>query len=206
MTDPKASQAFYTHETCLEDKASPHASIRSKTLPLEMRSAIRSDAPALLDLFSDERNIKHDQSAAGLNTPSAVDNFITQWLTFTTPLDRLGLVVVAKGEVVGLSGMGHIGTEKDGRRIGHAGIMIGPEARGMGYAYESLRMTFDYGLRVLNLDEVTVAMTGANVAMRGLMDKKFGLSATRLDEGNSRFGNEYVYSVKKGDLLPCLHL
>lgn len=204
MTGSDASQSFYTHDTCLEDKANPHVSIRSETLPLEMRSPIRSDSPALLDLFSDERNTKHDQSAVGLNTPSAVDNFITQWLTFTDPLDRIGLVVVAQGKVVGLSGMGHISTETDGRRIGDAGIMIDSEARGMGYAYESLRMTFDYGLRVLNLDEVTVAMTGANVAMRGLMDKKFGLSPTKLTRANSRFGNDYMYSVTKGDLLPCL--
>lgn len=201
MSNPEASQTFYSHETCLEDKSNPHVSIRSKTLPLEMRSPVRSDARALLDLFSDERNIQHDQSAVGLNTPFAIDNFITQWLTFTNPLDRIGLVVVAKGNVVGLSGMGHIGTEEDGRRIGDAGIMINPVARGMGYAYESLRMTFDYGLRVLNLDKVTVAMTAANVAMRGLMDRKFGLSATRLTGDENRFGNDYIYRVKKGDLL-----
>lgn len=51
--------------------------------------------------------------------------------------------------------------------------------------------------------EVTVAVTRANVAMRGLMDEQFGLVAV-INGANSKFGSQYICSVKKGDLLPCL--
>lgn len=84
--------------------------------------------------------------------------------------------------------MGHISTQDNGSRVGDAGVMINPDARGKGYAYESLRITIDYALRVLGLDGVTVQMGEANVEMRGLMDRKFGVTPTI-----SASGDEYCY-------------
>ncbi|KAF6217428.1 hypothetical protein HO133_006898 [Letharia lupina] len=53
-----------------------------------------------------------------------------------------------------------------GKRVGDAGVMNDPDARGKGFADGSLRITIDYALRVLRLDEVTVEMREANVEMR----------------------------------------
>ena len=47
-------------------------------------------------------------------------------------------------------------------KLGDAGIMIDPDARGDGYGHEALRITVDYALRILLLDEVTVEMQGAD--------------------------------------------
>ena len=101
--------------------------------------------------------------------------------------------------MVGLSGMGHVETRDDGKRIGDAGVMINPDARGKGYAYESLRMAIDYGLRELELDEVTVEMREANVEMRGLMDRKFGI--TPVVSENREGGNEYSYRFGREEWL-----
>ena len=91
--------------------------------------------------------------------------------------------------------MGHIHTGDDGKRIGDAGVMINPDARGKGYAYESLRITINYALRVLKLDEVTVEMREANIEMRGLMDKKFRITPTRSE--SVWCGNEYSYRFRR---------
>ena len=198
MADTEPSQSFYTHDTALNDKNNPHVSIQSNTLPLELRNPIPSDAQALLQILSDERNIEHDESVAGLNHPLAIEAMMTTWLNYSDPLDRVNFVVVVEDKPVGISGMGHIGKESDGRRVGDAGVMLNPEARGRGYAYESLRMTIDHALRVLKLDEVTVGCRAANVAMRGLMDNKFGLSATEVE---GKFSNECLYRIKKDEWL-----
>lgn len=124
---------------------------------------------------------------------------ITAWTNLTDRLTRLNLVVVAEGDVVGLSGMGHIHTREDGKRIGDAGVMIIPDARGKGYAYESLRITMDYALRVLGLDEVTVEMREANVEMRGLMDGRFHVTAAVSEA--LEFGNEYSYRFGREEWL-----
>ena len=95
--------------------------------------------------------------------------------------------------------MGHIQAQDDGKRVGDAGVMINPDARGKGYACDSLRITIDYALRVLKLDEVTVQMKEANVEMRGLMNKKFGATPTvsKSPEG----GNEYSYRFRREEWL-----
>lgn len=67
--------------------------------------------------------------------------------------------------------------------------MINPEARRKGYASASLKMTTDYLLRVLKLDEVTVEMRAANVGMRALMEEKFSEFRSRERE-DLKFGNE----------------
>ena len=80
--------------------------------------------------------------------------------------------------------------------------MLTPEARGKGYAYEAVRMTIDHALRVLQLDEVTISMTKANTAMRGLVDKKFSLQSK---EFKGDHGMELQYTIKKEDWVSQLH-
>ena len=96
----------------------------------------------------------------------------------------------------------HTNCSTDGR-VGDAGVMLNPEARGKGYAYEAMRMTVDHALRILQLDEVTISMTKENTAMRGLMDKKFRLLPK---EFKGDHGMELQYSIKKEEWLPQVHL
>lgn len=199
MATTETSKYGYKHTT---DLAKPQVSIHSSSLPLELRLALPSDAEALLRVFSEPSNIEHDSSAAGLSTLPAIEEMIQRWNTLADPLTRLNFVVVASGDVVGVGGMGYIYTREDGMRIGDAGIMINPEARGKGYAYESMRMTIDHAFRVLNLDEVTVEMKEANVAMRGLMEKRFEMKpVVSRAQGDPKFGNEYSYRVKREEWL-----
>ena len=194
MTSVDAPRVGYTHTTNLHDLSNASVSIQSQDLPLELRTVTHSDAPALLRIFSDERNVKHDPSAAGLNTLPAIERVITAWTRLTDPLSRLNLVIVTHGEVVGVGGMGHIYTNEHGNRIGDAGVMVNPDQRGKGFAYEAMRMTIDYALRILGLDEVTVGMGEANVEMRGLMDKRFRVTPFIFTSGKT--GTEHLYCFK----------
>ncbi|MCJ1432109.1 hypothetical protein MMC27_001465 [Xylographa pallens] len=188
----------------LYDRENPHVIIRSTKLPLVLRSPTPDDAAALLQIFTDPRNVEHDASAGGLDTPEAIQKTIIRWVAFTDPLTHMSLVVEAEGKDIGVGGFGWIGAVKDGSngRVGDAGIMLNPEARGKGYAYEAIRMTIDHALRVLKLDEVTISMTKANTAMRGLVDKKFRLPPK---EFKGDHGMEVQYTIKKNDWLSQLH-
>lgn len=88
----------------------------------------------------------------------------------------------------GVGGLGRIGLDKpvqskgqgkgEGREVllvGDAGIMLDTKVRGKGHAVAALEMVIDYGFRVLGLDEWRIAATDENLAMRGLMEKRFGL-------------------------------
>ena len=77
--------------------------------------------------------------------------------------------------------------------------MNDPDACGKGFADGSLRITIDYALRVLRLDEVTVEMREANVEMRGLMDKKSQATPPRSE--SLEFGSEYPYRCRREDWL-----
>ena len=59
------------------------------------------------------------------------------------------------------------------RGIGDAGVMSNPDTRGKGYAYESLRVVFDYGLEVLGHDEVRVEVQAGNMAVREMIERRF---------------------------------
>lgn len=108
MTAAGKPRVGYTYVTNLADRANSSVPIRSDILPLELRPVTPKDASALLRIFSDEENVKHDQSAAVLNTLPAIGKLISSWTNLTDPLTRLNLIVVTEGEVVGLSGMGYI--------------------------------------------------------------------------------------------------
>ncbi|MCJ1247534.1 hypothetical protein MMC30_004748 [Trapelia coarctata] len=200
MANPPAAEPFYTHETELSDKSNKHITLRSNTLPLELRSPTPSDLPALLEVLYDTRNTKDDRSMDGMDKPT-IKEAIEKWVIFSTadPVDRVTYVVLVNGTAVGIGGMGYIGTE-NGRRIGAAGIMLNTDARGKGYAYEALRMTIDHALRVLGIDEVHIATTEANLAMRGLMEKNFRHVAT-MYRGTFKFGNEYLWKITARDWL-----
>lgn len=200
MANPPTAEPFYTHETELSDNRNKHISIRSKSLPLELRSPTPSDLPALLEVLYDARNTKDDRSMDGMDK-STIKEAIEKWIVFSTsdPVSRVTYVVLIDGIPVGIGGMGYIGTE-NGRRIGAAGIMLNTDARGKGYAYEALRMTIDHALRILGLDEVHIATTEANVAMRGLMEKRFRHLAT-MYHGSFKFGNEYLWKITAVDWL-----
>lgn len=100
-------------------------------------------------------------------------------------------------------GLGWIGPgdEKDpndGSRAGAAGVMLQPFARGKGYACEALKMVFSYGLRELELREIRVGSHSGNVAMRMLMERKFGLFPEKAGEkGVDQFGNDLLWIVTK---------
>lgn len=197
------SSSFYTHQTDLYSDINPHFSVKSTTLPLELRNPTVNDASALLRHFTDQRNVQHDSSVAGLDTPPAIETLIKQWNTFTDPLDRVNAVAVIDGKTVGSGGIGWIGSKPDGTRVGDAGIMLDTEVRGKGYAYEALRITIDYGLRVLGLDEVHLATRDVNIPMRGLMDKKLGFEGKRIQD--TRFGNDWLWEIGKEQWLACQH-
>jgi RimJ/RimL family protein N-acetyltransferase len=78
---------------------------------------------------------------------------------------------------------------------------LNPEARGKGYAYEALSMSIDYGFNVLGLEVVEIAARDENLAMRGLMDKKFGWKAKRIQD--TRFGNDWLWSIGKEEWKEC---
>ena len=91
-----------------------HVITRSKKLPLVLQSPTPDDATALLDIFTDPRNIENDESAGGLDTPEAIQKTIIRWVAFTKPLTHMSLVVEAEGKAVGVGGFGWIGPMKDG--------------------------------------------------------------------------------------------
>lgn len=188
---------FYTHVTDFYNPAGPKFRISSKTVPqLELRSPRPTDAPALLTILSDQRNIQYDKSCNGLDTPEAIDTLIKQWNIFGDPLERANVVVVINENTVGTGGLGWIGKRKtDGKLIGDAGILLNPDQRGRGYAYEALRMIIDHGFHVLGMDEVHIACVDANAAMKGLMSSKLGFEAVPIQD--KQFGNEWIWRISK---------
>lgn len=195
---------YYSHETVLKG-SDAHVILRSKSLPLELRTPVLSETLPLLQLLTEKSNIEHDRSVSALDTKEAVERFIRDSLKFSDPPDpevpdKLNLVVLADGVIVGLSGLGRITSEIHGKKVGDAGIMIDPKFRRKGYAEESLRITIDYALRILSIDEVIIACTGPNMAVQRLMEGKFGLEPVRIDPESSEFGNECLYTIKKQDI------
>ncbi|CAG8972218.1 hypothetical protein HYALB_00010997 [Hymenoscyphus albidus] len=197
------SANFYTHDTDIYNDISPHFSIRSLKKPLKLRKVASDDAEALLKHSSDQRNVQYDGSVIGLDNPEAISSLLAQWSTFTEPLARFNAVVVTDNKISGTGGIGWIGTNSEGVRVGAAGIMLNSEERGKGYAYEALKITIDFGLRELALDEIHLATWDANIPMRGLMDKKFGFMGRRIEK--DRFGNEWEWRIRKTEWLESVH-
>jgi RimJ/RimL family protein N-acetyltransferase len=192
----REQKAFYEHSTDLSNKTGPIFSIKSLKKPeLQLRLPTQDDSEALLRVFTDPRNVQYDKSCNGLDTREAITNLITQWSSLCNPFERANIVVTVHGQVVGTGGLGWIGKRKsDGLMIGDAGMMIDPNFRGKGYAYEELCMVVDHGFCVLGMDEIYIACVDANSAFKGLMNVKFGFEALPTED---KFGNEWVWEIKK---------
>jgi RimJ/RimL family protein N-acetyltransferase len=202
MSEQKVDQLFYTHVSNSKNKEYPFVTLASSTLPLELRTPTPEDVPALVALLSNPANTQDDLSVSQ-KTPAEMDDMISGWVTISEPLERLNFLVLASGVPVGCSGIGWIGLAKkddeSSERAGAAGIMLDPDARGKGYAYEALKMSIDYGLRELGLVEVRIGTPSSNAAMRGLMEKKFHMPAEVVEP--DRFGNDLVWRIWKEDWL-----
>ena len=188
---------FYRHSTALSAHGASSLCITSLTYPyLHLRLPSAEDAAALLRLFSDYRNIQYDKSCTGLDSAEAIDHLIKQWQVVNLPLQRANIVVVIDGKTVGTGGLGWIGRRKsDGKLIGDAGLMLETDFRNSGYGYESLCMVIDHGFCVLGMDEVHIACVDANAAFKGLMNRKLGFQAERIED--KMFGNEWIWRITK---------
>lgn len=196
MSTQHPSHLFYTRIP--NNFGSPSVTLVSSTCPLELRTPTLDDVPALVALLSNPANTKDDLSVSK-TTPADMTAMISNWVTFSDPLERLNFLVLASGVPVGCSGLGWIGWAKkddeSGGRAGAAGIMLNPKARGKGFAYEALRISIDYGLRELGLVEVRIGTTSKNSPMRGLMENKFEMPGEVVEA--DRFGNDLMWRITK---------
>ena len=77
-------------------------------------------------------------------------------------------------------------------------MVLNPEERRKGYGYEAMRMSVDYGLRVLGLVEVMIGTPNANVGMRAIMERGFGIEPEKRELGKEdRFGNDLLWRIGK---------
>ncbi|KAH8648296.1 acyl-CoA N-acyltransferase [Tricladium varicosporioides] len=195
------AQNFYTYHRSLERvRSDSHKTITlsSNTLPLTLRILLPSDISTLTQILLDPANVQDDLSVSN-STPESIGQMLQEWMNVSTPMARFNLVVLISGTLVGCSGFGWIGPVKECKegcgRAGALGIMLDPGVRGKGYAYESLRICIDFGFRKLALEEVRVSTNKGNVAMRGLMEARFGLSVEMGEK--DQFGNDLHWVIRK---------
>jgi RimJ/RimL family protein N-acetyltransferase len=204
MASKAFMSSFYEHKTTLDPSNNPGFWMKSKQRPdLELRTPTFNDGEAMLRMFTDERNVKDDLSAAGLNSRAAIDKLITDWSTYSQPLSQANGVITINSSPVGICGFGWIGTNEAGTMIGDAGVMLDSDIRGKGYAYNALCITIDHGFRVLGLQEAHISTTDANDAMKGLMNDKMGFTAERIQKG--RFGNDWLWTISKLEWEASVH-
>lgn len=164
----------------------PNPTLTSQSLPdLTLRLPTKSDIPSVTAILNNKANSQFDKSISTA-TPEELTSIAERWTTITEPLTYLNFLVFhdEAEEPLGIAGLGWIGPVNDTNnanddgepqeKAGAAGIVLQPFARGKGYAYEALRMVFDYGVRELGLVEIRVGSFSGNVAMRGVMEGKFG--------------------------------
>ncbi|PYH92398.1 acyl-CoA N-acyltransferase, partial [Aspergillus ellipticus CBS 707.79] len=181
---------------------SPPFQLQSQTTPdLTLRIPTAADIPAVLSILQNKANSEFDKSISDA-TPEELRSLAQRWTTVNDPpTHRNFLIWGNEQQPLGIAGLGWIGPV-DGNgaaqgqgRAGAAGVMIQPFARGKGYAYEALRLVFEYGLRELGLVEIRVGSHSGNLPMRGLMEGRFGLVA---EEGSGdRFGNDLLWVVRR---------
>lgn len=133
-----------------------------------------------------------------------------KWLELKDPLEYLNFVVVlqdGEGEkAIGIAGLGYIGnafekgySEDKSKQYGVAGVIMNPDVRRLGYAYEALKISIDYGIRYLDMAQVTLGTSSKNVPMRRLMEEKFKIPAEVEEE--DRFGNDLVWKIGREEWL-----
>ena len=202
--------------TCTGSFPESNLSLHSITIPdLNLRLPIASDLPALVAILSNPANTKNDLSVSTLS-PAARETLCRSWLSLSNPLTSINFLVHHGSVPIGISGLGWIGSAKpqseenteegaepaqdEKAKAGAAGVVINPEVRGKGLAYEALRISIDFGLRELELVEVRIGTPSENRAMRGLMERRFG----RLPEPErerDRFGNDLLWRIKREEWL-----
>lgn len=84
---------------------------------------------------------------------------------------------------------------KDGKTIGNAGLMLDSEFHCKRYAYHAFSINIDPGLRILGLDEIHVACVDANVALKGLVNVKFGFRPALVQD--KLFGTEWICKITR---------
>ncbi|KAJ6011435.1 Acyl-CoA N-acyltransferase [Penicillium sp. IBT 35674x] len=179
--------------------------LKSKNTPLSLRIPTLNDIPALLDLLGNKANSEFDKSISELTTKD-LESIAQRWTIVSDPPTYRNFLICLEDKSIGIAGLGWIGPcnkdqPEDGSRAGAAGVMVQPSARGKGYAYEALRMVFDYGFCELGLQEIRVGSHSGNVPMRALMEQKLGLK-TKLALGADevdQFGNDLEWIIAQQD-------
>ncbi|KAJ5132549.1 hypothetical protein N7448_006707 [Penicillium atrosanguineum] len=181
-----------------------HFQLQSKTTPeLTLRIPTNVDIAAVIEVLSNKSNSEFDKSISDA-TAEELQSIAQRWTTVNEPLTHMNFLVRHNEQPLGIAGLGWIGpvnssdAEDQAERAGAAGVMLQPFARGKGYAYEALRVVFDYGLRQLGLVEIRLGSHSGNLPMKGLMEKKFGLQpAVGTEESVDQFGNNLLWVVKR---------
>jgi RimJ/RimL family protein N-acetyltransferase len=200
-------QTFYSHNIPTNADSSAAIALTSSSLPLILRTFLPKDILVLAELLSNPANTQDDLSVS-TKTPEEMNDMVKEWLIVSEPLTRLNFLVLDSGAPVGVSGIGWIGwqnkDDESAGRAGAVGVMLNPEVRRKGFGYEAMRISVDYGLRELGLAEVRVGTTSKNVAMRQLMENKFGIPAQVTEP--DRFGNDLVWKIRRDEWLGKKHV
>ena len=188
----------------------PHFKLQSNTIPnLTLRVPKgESDINAVTQILQNKANSQFDKSISEDITLDELQAIARRWEALTDPLSHLQFLVRHEEQPVGIAGLGWIGPVDihagDEDRAGVAGVMIQPFARGRGYAYEALRIVFDYGIRVLGLAEIRVGSYSGNIPILSLMEKKFGFRRETGAESVDQFGNDLLWVVRELDTIASL--
>lgn len=162
--------------------------LTSKSFPILLRTIQPEDAPrhaALLDLevAKSEVNIANQRKSADVPTVLNPDG------TVASGPGRVNMVIVtttasgAEDQLIGLGGYGQIQSlERDGRKIraGDVGVLLQPEFRGKGYAFEALKLAIDWAFSPVSeggpqLDLVTITTLEDNAPMVRIANEKMKL-------------------------------
>ncbi|KAJ5670047.1 Acyl-CoA N-acyltransferase [Penicillium maclennaniae] len=176
--------------------------IQSTTKDITLRIPTLIETTTLLDILGNQENSKFDKSISDASTHE-LESIAHRWTTISHPLTHLHFLIWNGHTPIGITGFGWIGpcddTQPDGPRAGAAGIVLQPFARGKGFAYEALKLVFEYGLCELGLAEIRIGSYSENLPMRMVM-KKFGLVARTFGGVVDEFGNDLLWIVRLDDL------
>ncbi|KAL3417381.1 acetyltransferase [Phlyctema vagabunda] len=184
---------------------SAHTTIRSNAFPLILRTPLPEDIAGLTEVMMNPENTGSDLSISKM-TPSEINDLVSKWMNLTDPLQHLNMVILRHGKVIGVTGLGWIGSAKDKGLssndhdlVGVVGVLLNPDMRRQGMAFDVLKIAIDYGFRQLKMLQITLGTSSKNLPMRGLMEKKFEMPATV--EEPDRFGNDLVWKIDQQDWL-----
>ncbi|KAJ5159628.1 uncharacterized protein N7482_006632 [Penicillium canariense] len=186
----------------------PHFQLQSKSIPeLTLRVPTDIDIATVIDILENKANSEFDKSISDA-TAEELQLIAQRWTIVNKPLTHVNFLLRHKEQPLGIAGLGWIGpansndASHQAERAGAAGVMLQPLWRGKGYAYEALRVVFEYGIRELGLVEIHVGSHSGNLPMKSLMEKKFGLQPeVKAEELVDQFGNDLLWIVKREEWL-----